>query len=205
MPKGKIKALVSPWSDLSIARNEVTIVLTPLENNRGEGKFPGLVGEKLDLTTLETWTSGSPEKAKDDVFRPLYFKQRIADLFNAEIRSIWRTTVEEDYPAAKQATLTAEDKVKITGAFEEGLRSYFAGERKEREKDSAYYAKRLSETALKMKPLLAKAKGKLENLTTTEQAEYKSLKELHTNYTTLRNEKLAEENEAASALLEDLS
>lgn len=227
MAKKPIKHLVSPWSNIDVTRNGVTLSLVPLDNPRGEGKYPGLTTTEVDFANLEVWTDKgkqqppvalTEEETKDadkvkkymdelttfKLWRNTCFTQRVFDLFNGEIRSLWREVLEKDYPASKQDKLTDADKTTIITNFEELLRKYFAGERAEREKDSAFYAKRIAECNLKLKPLLAKAKGKLANLTLEEQAEFNTLKESREGFTKLRDEKLAEENASAELLLEDL-
>lgn len=236
MPKGKIVALVSPWEDIKITRNGIVFNLIPVENNRGEGTFPGLSGANVqdNPPNFEIWTDNGKDvppveptaeqlskltetektellkKYTDDLkvfteYRALKYSQRIADFFNTELRNCWRDAATGlKLTKDKQDKLSDTDKTKLVETFTANVNEYLSAIKGEREKDSAYYAKRISETNDKLKPLIAKAKGKLANLSAEEQKQYSTLKTLREEYTTLRDAKLAEENAAAEMLIEDL-
>jgi hypothetical protein len=199
--KRTIKKLVSVESPYNWSRLGETLTLEPVELERGEGKYLGLNCDKLDLGSLELITTKDEEIKKDADKVHNGFKAKICGMFNSLIfRPLWRESVEK-YPAG--SLLLPEDWAKVYESFASKLDSWFK-EEQVREKTSVHYFKLATEIAKKLAPLRDKAKGKLENLTEAERAEWTTLSAEYKSTLATAKEKEAEEQAGLIEGLEEL-
>ena len=135
---------------------------------------------------------------------PSLFIQRIVGLLNDTfVTPSWREAVDA-FPAAKQASLTDAEKASIQEDFFSKLNSAISGERGEREKTSAYYAKQMKELAASLLPYREKAKSK-DGLTAEDKGKVAVIQNLYKIAKVDYDAKLAAEQDGLLESLEDLS
>lgn len=208
MAKGKIKSLVSPWCDVSITRNGEQLILTPVDLERGDGKYLGLAASVLDkcnvtVDRLITWTSKNQETATSPLATSLFIN-KLGDAFNSLVfRNAWRESVEL-LGETKVESLTDAQKATAIETFKTLVERYFSEDSsREGKRDASYYRRKAAEVTKNMLPLNKKAAGKIANLTPEELAKYKSLRVERDGFIALAEQKEREEMAALESSLDD--
>jgi hypothetical protein len=199
MAKGKIEKLASAWQKSdepwTFKRHGMELALSPLEYERGDGKYLGLVAnEETSFDILEIVTAKNQEQADDEATRPVWFKQKVFSLFNQTIfRPLWRQATAK-FPADK--VLSDDDKALILAEFDTLLNAEFDAESGQmgRPKDSSYYSRQAVKTKELLIPYAKIGKDKLND---EQKVKVKEITEEYARLVMLSNElRLAEEAKA---------
>lgn len=170
-----MKSFLNFTGNLTIERNDVSIVLTPITLEKGsKGQYPGLNAKDFDLEVFQTWQCKSKETAEDDALRSNSFNQKIVELFNELVfLPAWKTVVDsttkeyEPSKKEKKPTIEVDDETRkaFEKAFIDSVTDYFNLVTRQREKDSVYYrkeAERIAKLCSKEEDKVKKAELKLQ-------------------------------------------
>lgn len=174
--------------------------LTPIELERGDGKYLGLSPDKVSLADLELITAKDDATQKDSDKGHKAFLGKICGMFNAVVfRPYWREVLESYETDAK---LDEAQQAKVLADFADKLNSWFS-EETIREKNSVWYYKRATE----LMPKLTALKDEYKNPSTTPERKALVMEE-HKQLVAEKNELIAtakiKEAEEQAGLLEGL-